>query len=480
MLTGMSTTTGETPAEETPAEETPAEETPAAVDPTWAGAVAWLESTLGGRVVSATRQPRWRPAWFADLERPDGTLVPLYWRGDRGLVPGASPLRREADVLTVLEAEGIPVPHVYGFCPDPAGIAMARVAGDPDFHRADPDEREKVADDFLAALARWHAIDPGRFEALGLRRPVTPQDHALGSLRRWERLYRSTAAAPAPLIEFSLSWLHRNVPTTAGPTVLVHGDNGPGQFLFEGGRVTAVLDWEFCHLGDPMEDLALIRGRDVSYPFGDLRARFARYAELSGTPVDLPRLRYYSVLAMVITPVGLYPVLTHRPAGADFAQALAWNAVFSRTLVEALAQASSVALDPVEIPDGSVSPRAWVHDALVDTLRGDIGPDQRDDFARYRVEVAALLADHLRLADRSGAAFDAADLDDAGVLLGWRPDTRAGADEALQRLVQDAGPERDDELIRFFHRRAVRDEALLHPLLGELADTAGSTLRPIE
>jgi aminoglycoside phosphotransferase (APT) family kinase protein len=461
MLTGMSTSTAE-------------------LDPTWAGAVAWLESTLGGRVVAATRQPRWRPAWFADLERPDGSLVPLYWRGDRGLVPGASPLRREAEVLTLLEAEGIPVPHVYGFCPEPAGIAMARVEGDPDFHRAERDEREKVADDFLAALARWHAIDPGRFEALGLRRPVTPQDHALNSLRRWERLYRSTAAAPAPLIEFSLSWLHRHAPTSAGPTVLVHGDNGPGQFLFERGRVTAVLDWEFCHLGDPMEDLALIRGRDVSYPFGDLRARFARYAELSGTAIDLPRLRYYSVLAMVITPVGLYPVLTHRPDGADFAQALAWNAVFSRTLVEALAQASGVALAPVEIPEGHASPRAWIHDALVDTLRRDIGPNQVDDFARYRVEVAALLADHLRRADRCGSASDAADLDDAAALLGRRPDDRAETDEAVQRLVLDAGPEQDDELVRFFHRRAVRDEVLLRPLLGELADTAGPTLRPIE
>ncbi len=204
---------------------------------------------------------------------------------------------------------------------------------------------------------------------------------------------------------------------------------------------------------------------------------------MSGTPLDFDRLRYYSVLAMVITPIGLYPVLTHRPAGADFAQALAWNAVFSRTLTESLAQAAGVALAPVEIPGGEPSPRAWIHDALVDTLRDDVGPAQSDDYARYRVGVAALLADHLRLADRVGPALDAIDLDDAAELLGFRPATRLQADQALQGLVVDGGPDRDAALIGFFHPTpagAVRDEALLRPLLGELAETAGPALRPIE
>ncbi len=31
--------------------------------------VSWLESLLGGKVVSWARQPRWRPMWFVDVER---------------------------------------------------------------------------------------------------------------------------------------------------------------------------------------------------------------------------------------------------------------------------------------------------------------------------------------------------------------------------------------------------------------------------
>lgn len=36
---------------------------------------------------------------------------------------------------------------------------------------------------------------------------------------------------------------------------LVHGDYRTGNFLEQGGRITAILDWELVHLGDPHEDL---------------------------------------------------------------------------------------------------------------------------------------------------------------------------------------------------------------------------------
>ncbi len=56
----------------------------------------------------------------------------------------------------------------------------------------------------------------------------------------------------------------RTIPTTAVPelegdgTVLVHGDYGPQNMLFDADAmtVTAILDWESAHVGDPIEDLA--------------------------------------------------------------------------------------------------------------------------------------------------------------------------------------------------------------------------------
>ena len=49
----------------------------------------------------------------------------------------------------------------------------------------------------------------------------------------------------------------RAVPGLAGTgPVIVHGDFGPQNVLIEGGRITALVDWEFAHVGQPVEDLA--------------------------------------------------------------------------------------------------------------------------------------------------------------------------------------------------------------------------------
>ena len=38
--------------------------------------------------------------------------------------------------------------------------------------------------------------------------------------------------------------------------MIVHGDFGPQNVLIEGNAISAVVDWEFAHLGMPVEDLA--------------------------------------------------------------------------------------------------------------------------------------------------------------------------------------------------------------------------------
>src|SRR4051812_34551006 len=102
--------------------------------------VSWVETTLGGKVVRFERQPRWRPAYFIDVER-DGETIPLYFRGSRG--PGGEDLiRMEGELVNVLEAEGIRVPHSYGYCADPPGILLTGVPGTEMFHHAPPEEQE--------------------------------------------------------------------------------------------------------------------------------------------------------------------------------------------------------------------------------------------------------------------------------------------------------------------------------------------------
>ncbi|HRI72803.1 MAG TPA: hypothetical protein PK156_51555, partial [Polyangium sp.] len=51
----------------------------AALGPRWQRAVAEVERMVGGRVVRAVRQARWRPAWDFDVERNEMYFSPR-WR----------------------------------------------------------------------------------------------------------------------------------------------------------------------------------------------------------------------------------------------------------------------------------------------------------------------------------------------------------------------------------------------------------------
>ena len=69
------------------------------------------------------------------------------------------------------------------------------------------------------------------------------------------------AAEVLRLLGVALASLQQ-VPTRAVPglvgtgPVIVHGDFGPQNVLIEGGGITALVDWEFAHVGQPVEDLA--------------------------------------------------------------------------------------------------------------------------------------------------------------------------------------------------------------------------------
>ena len=72
------------------------------------------------------------------------------------------------------------------------------------------------------------------------------------------------------------------------PVVLVQGDTGPGNFMFDGDRLVAVTDWELAHWGDLHDDLAWLLVRDTLERFPDLDDRLrrlrARRAATGSTP----------------------------------------------------------------------------------------------------------------------------------------------------------------------------------------------------
>jgi aminoglycoside phosphotransferase (APT) family kinase protein len=121
-------------------------------------------------------------------------------------------------------------------------------------------------------------------------------------LTRLDRLL-AELGEPHPALDLALRWLGRRPPRSER-VVLVHGDYRLGNFAVDAERgLTAVLDWELAHWGDPGEDLgwvAMRYWRGVDHP-GDRglgpRARLlAAYAAVGGHRVDPEGVRYWEVM----------------------------------------------------------------------------------------------------------------------------------------------------------------------------------------
>jgi aminoglycoside phosphotransferase (APT) family kinase protein len=172
---------------------------------------------------------------------------------------------REFAVLKALESSPVPAPRVHWVDPDgrwlgAPSVVMDRVPGSCNYlvlNGPDPvDRRVALARRFTELMADIHAVDWRAHDlqcSLGLP-AVAPSQHELA---HWEREFRSAQLEPQPEMDYILKWLKRFAPE-AEAIVLVHGDFKPGNALVEDGRITAKLDWETAHLGDPLEDLGWV------------------------------------------------------------------------------------------------------------------------------------------------------------------------------------------------------------------------------
>jgi aminoglycoside phosphotransferase (APT) family kinase protein len=161
--------------------------------------------------------------------------------------------------------------------------------------------REKIADQFLAELARLQALD---YHALGLDflgAPKNLAEVARAQTAHWREIYdRDRMGEHYPILDAAFAWLAAN-PVVADRVVVVHGDYRSGNYLYDDNGMLAILDWEMTHLGDPMEDLGwasmMFWGRgEIAAGLLEREAFYRRYEEKTGRPIDRERLFFYQVL----------------------------------------------------------------------------------------------------------------------------------------------------------------------------------------
>ncbi|PVX75654.1 phosphotransferase [Paraburkholderia unamae] len=218
-------------------------------------------------------------------------------------------IRDEFPVIKAAHARGFPAPDAvwldtaHRLLPGGDFIVMRRSPGKlpGNFFGARSQVPASLASSLADVMAQLHTMQP--LTELGdLTESICTQRWNLSRgectalyIRSWYELYLKTEHTPSPALTAIYGWLLDNVPMRAGRPSLLHGDIGFHNFLFDDDRLSAVLDWEFAHVGDPAEELGY-----VSVTVGgslDWAQLMQRYIEGGGEPVDDATMRFFKVWA---------------------------------------------------------------------------------------------------------------------------------------------------------------------------------------
>jgi aminoglycoside phosphotransferase (APT) family kinase protein len=430
---------------------------------------AWIESAASGQITEARRHVAGasRQAWSVDIKR-EATSVPLFVLRD--VLSGNGGSLRDGAVLSALASGPIPVPDVYAVDERLGAILLERVEGRSEFEPADSEEeRLAVARHLMQLAATLHGLEPSTIPLPHLGSPGDPAEHGAAQLARADEVAAMLGDGMAPLLSFALSWLRRHVPTDAHRTSLVHSDLGPGNLLFAGGRVTALLDWEVAHWGDAMEDLAAVSVRDMATPVGHLPTLYKQYEAAGGGPVDLTRVRWYRVLVLTRNSMLISLGLRRTDAALDRAQLTMFRTLLMRADALALCDAIGVGR-PSEAPlaAGAESDDLKLIDHGWTDQRDIVIPAVVDSYAAGRAAGVSAILGCVAHRLRFGEDYLRRELDALAMLLGRRPASEIDGYAGVRPLLDDS--EREGELATFFAGHLLRRGMLYAPLLGPLAE----------
>lgn len=196
-----------------------------------------------------------RQAWSFDALAGDGKVQPCILLAQVTGKHVESDTAEEYRVLQAMSGHGLCAPAALALDADGAvtggpALVLERLggqAGAVDFLKLDRDAGRTATAALAGAIAGVHAFD---WSAAGLK-PRDPLDEIL----LWESRFLAHRLEPLPALAWLFRWLKAHVPPPSRLS-LIHGDFRPGNFLFDGGRINALLDWEMAHVGDPAEDIA--------------------------------------------------------------------------------------------------------------------------------------------------------------------------------------------------------------------------------
>ncbi len=426
----------------------------------------WVETCFGVKIrgwqqISGGNRCR---SWVISLE--SGTALPseVYLRYQPPREPSAEPYTvwREALVYSALLETGVRAPRLLFVHRSHQAIITTAAMGRADFRRLSDDvQKGKIVQDFVCALAELHAQPFSKLSTGSLSAPETIEDCVREEIRIWQAMYDETGRRD-PLVELALNWLTSNLPAPDETPVLVHGDAGPGNFLFQGEHMTGLIDWELAHPGDPIEDLAWFCMRSVMEPVPDFPGALAAYEAASGRIIDLKRLLYHRVFVSLRVVIIRHRNVTGLPGNSIVSRSLN-----RRLLVDALAAAQAVDLPERDvIPEGETDRTAYFDGVIADLQSlSDAHPVEVSSFAKNTAKVIK----YLRQYDSIGREIEARQASQIEQLLGRAYPDPIEARDALASKVSD-GTIPFEQVLRTFSLLVGYEAQLAAPSSGRMAD----------
>jgi aminoglycoside phosphotransferase (APT) family kinase protein len=428
---------------------------------------AWVADVCGGEVIGtelASGGNR-RQSWAVDVRRADGSIRECFLRHDpRVEVVGVEPhtIDREADVYRAIAAIPVLAPRLIADSKNLRAILVERAHGIAEFrHSKDAAAKQAVTAAFMTNLASLHRYDTRQVDLDGGGKGRIA-DHVKRDVAIWRAMY-DEVRRPDPLLDLAFGWLDAQMPDPDGPVVLVHGDAGPGNFLFDHDRLTALIDWEFAHLGDPLEDVAWFSMRCVMEPVPDYFGALEIYERAAGHAIDRARLRYHRVL--VSTRVA---VIRHRNFASEPAYAIVSRGLNRRLLVEALAAAGEVDLPRPEPIAAPATPQSAYFAKVIDELGNIVLPRSSDKRVIAVAKNSAKVIKYLKAIDQLGPSIEAAKLLALTELLGTEPQSIAAGELALSEAVR-ASRISFNRALDYFHRETTWSAQLSAEASGSIA-----------
>lgn len=285
---------------------------------------AYLSRVAGGpaRINNLTRLTGGasRDTWSLDAtiaSGPEAGQHRLILRRDWGgiIQPNALSRGQEFKILQVMWSAGVQIARPRWLCEDPGILGVSfflvdRLEGESVGRRIVRESsltagRSLLPKQMGEQLARIHHVDAYASGLTFLPKypgAVNPAARNVASaLNQLDEL-----GEPHPVLEWALRWLGQHAPACP-KVVTVHGDFRIGNLMVGPDGLRGIFDWEFCHIGDPAEDLAwpCVRawrfGQDKLHlgGVGDSAEFFEAYRQAGGRPVEQASIRFWEIMGNV-------------------------------------------------------------------------------------------------------------------------------------------------------------------------------------